>query len=131
MKIQTLLVASALALSTSSAFATAQTRCSGNIGPNGKVVVSLLTAEDDNAEGQASIAVYASRTASPDRYTVNVIQIQNDDSDSDVSILYKDKSSSLRLKVNENPAVGASYISGLSPRLKRVALSCGSPRLSR
>ncbi len=128
------IVFSALVLGISTlpaAFAALKTECTGPMGANGKVSVILTTAEDDNAEGSASIMIFSGRvTAMPIHLVLTVDLIQNQDSDADVSVKYKDHASAIQMKINDNPALGASYIERL-PGLKRLALSCGPAKVSR
>ena len=110
----------------SMAFASHQIKCEGRIGQTGKAYVVLTTAEDDNAEGRVSVILFSGTvTGTPVHYVFDVTQIQNSDSDSDVSVLYQGKAanSRIRLKINDNKAMGASYIKNL-PGIRKIDLSC-------
>jgi hypothetical protein len=127
---KTLTLLSILLFSTSS-FASVTTRCSGKIGSKGSASVAVTTAEDDNVEGTASIVLFSGNpTAMPLHYQFPVIQTRNFDSDADVSILYRDKSgkSRIKIKINDNPAMGASYLVNV-PGLGKLPLSCKGPRI--
>lgn len=68
-----------------------------------------------------------SGAARAEHFQIEVVRVGDRDGDSDVSTKFQDRASRIQLKVNDNQAMGASYIDRL-PGFQRVALSCGEPR---
>lgn len=117
MKKLMILTLASLSVLPTAAFASAWANCTGTL--NGeKVRASVETAADDvGGEGDLYVTI-GSQTSH-----YEVAGTSNTDSDSDVSYLYQAKEDpSVMIKVNDNPAKGASYIVGVSAR--KIQLSC-------